>query len=193
LFQQSPHHIRIYIDESHLIIIIKIIIINWFTKCISTNRPDMQLENRSFIHNYQQNPPMHIYINPHNHKVLQISPMHNSPSHIFKYATAHQLIKCMQCSILFLIHVVLNSSKVVTSWCNKNIIINGYSQWQYGYKYSVNDNMDITSDTTYDAWKYDSIHHAYVHNNSTAIINGYNHHPTISYSSISPHNSLQSK
>ena len=37
----------------------------------------------------------------------------------------------------------------------------------------INDNMDITSDTTYDAWTYDSIHHAYVHNNSTAIINGY--------------------
>jgi hypothetical protein len=37
----------------------------------------------------------------------------------------------------------------------------------------VNGNMDITSDTTYDAWTYDSIHYAYVHNNSTAIINGY--------------------
>jgi hypothetical protein len=33
--------------------------------------------------------------------------------------------------------------------------------------------MDITSDTAYDAWTYDTIHHAYVHNNSTAIINGY--------------------
>ena len=70
-------------------------------------------------------------------------------------------------------HVVPNSSKVVTLWCNKNIIINGYNQRQYGYKYPVNGNMDITSDTTYDAWTYDSFHHAYVHNNSTAIINGY--------------------
>jgi len=66
-------------------------------------------------------------------------------------------------------HVVPNSSKVVTSWCNKNIIVNGYNQRIYGYKYPVNGNMDITSDTTYDAWTYDSITHAYVHNNSTAI------------------------
>jgi hypothetical protein len=71
-------------------------------------------------------------------------------------------------------HVVPNSSKVVTLWCNKNIIINGYNQRQYGYKYPVNGNMDITSDTTYDAWTYDSIHNAYVHHDSTAIINGYN-------------------
>jgi len=55
----------------------------------------------------------------------------------------------------------------------KNIIVNGYNQRLYGYKYPVNGNMDITSDTTYDAWTYDSITHAYVHNNSTAIINGY--------------------
>jgi len=41
-----------------------------------------------------------------------------------------------------------------------------HSQRLYGYKYLVNDNMDITSDTTYDAWTYDSITHAYVHNNS---------------------------
>jgi len=40
----------------------------------------------------------------------------------------------------------------------------------------INGYMDITSDTTYDAWTYDSIHHAYVHNNSMAIINGYNQH-----------------
>ena len=40
----------------------------------------------------------------------------------------------------------------------------------------INCYMDITSDTTYDIWTYDSINHAYVHNTSTTIINGYNQH-----------------
>jgi len=70
-------------------------------------------------------------------------------------------------------HAVPFFSKVVTSWYNKNIIVNDYNQQLYVYKYPVNENMEITSDTTYDAWTYDSINHAYVHNNSTAIINGY--------------------
>jgi len=73
----------------------------------------------------------------------------------------------------FYMHVVPFVTKVVTSWCNKNLIVNGYNQRLYGNKYPVNDNINITSDTTYDAWTYDSINHAYVHINSTAIINGY--------------------
>jgi hypothetical protein len=73
---KSPHHMCIYISKSHIIINIKIIIFNWFTKCISTNKWDIQLEHSSIIHNRQQNPPMYIYTNPHNHNINQISPIH---------------------------------------------------------------------------------------------------------------------
>ena len=43
----------------------------------------MHLEPSSIIHNYQKNPPMHIYTNPHNHNIHQISPMQKfTKSHI---------------------------------------------------------------------------------------------------------------
>jgi hypothetical protein len=74
-------------------------------------------------------------------------------------------------------HVVPSLLKVVTDDATKTSLSTAI----------VNDNMDIISDTTYDAWTYDSIHHAYVLNNSTAIMNGYNQHSTISYSSITPY------
>jgi len=43
----------------------------------------MQLEPSSDIHNHQQNPPMYIYTNLHNHNIHKISPMHKfTKSHI---------------------------------------------------------------------------------------------------------------
>jgi hypothetical protein len=41
----------------------------------------MQLEH--LFHNHQQNPPIYIYTNPHNHNIHQISPIHKiTKSHI---------------------------------------------------------------------------------------------------------------
>jgi len=43
----------------------------------------MKLEQSSFICNHQQNSPMYIYTNLHNHNIQQVSPMHKfTKSHI---------------------------------------------------------------------------------------------------------------
>jgi hypothetical protein len=123
----------------------------------------MQLEHSSIIYNHQQSPPMYIYTNPlrsqhstnftnaqfHqvtysimtqfiNQSITNVTSMYSSNTLIINNHHSHvnHQDSCQLCYAPnpdTYMHVVPNSSKVVTSWCNNNIIVNGYNQRLYGY------------------------------------------------------------
>jgi predicted 2-oxoglutarate/Fe(II)-dependent dioxygenase YbiX len=123
----------------------------------------MQLKHSSIIYNHQQSPPMYIYASHIDHNIQQfpqihqvtysimtqfinqsipnVKSMYSSNTLIINNHHSHATIKThakMICAYTrTYMHVVPNLLKVVTSWCNKNIIVNGYNQRLYNIRHDI--------------------------------------------------------